>query len=210
MVQFEAFPKIPRLNRDMIVTEKIDGTNACVVIERQEDEVAEPELIDGHVPYVGYLAEHGVYRVYAQSRSRIIVPGKNDNAGFAGWVWGNADALVESLQVGRHFGEWWGSGINRAYGLKNGDKRFSLFNVKRWVELPFERYGLDNVSAVPVLYEGPFDTDVANGIVSGLRIDGSVAAPGYMNPEGVIVYHTAANSLFKVTCDKDEKPKGQV
>lgn len=30
---FEAFPKIPRLNRDITITEKIDGTNVAVVIE---------------------------------------------------------------------------------------------------------------------------------------------------------------------------------
>jgi hypothetical protein len=32
-MEFEAFPKIPRLKRDMVITEKIDGTNACVLIE---------------------------------------------------------------------------------------------------------------------------------------------------------------------------------
>ncbi len=36
---------------------------------------------------------------------------------------------------------------------------------------------------------------------------GSVAAPGWMRPEGIIVYHTAAGVLFKVTCENDDKPK---
>ncbi len=31
-----------------------------------------------------------------------------------------------------YFGEWWGSGVQRGYGLQKGDKRFSLFNVSRW------------------------------------------------------------------------------
>lgn len=209
MVEFVEFPKIPRLNRDMLVSEKIDGTNGCVVIERQEDDVVEPALVDGHVPYIGYLAEHGAYRVYAQSRSRIIIPGKNDNHGFAEWTWDHAPELVDALQVGRHYGEWWGSGINRGYGKLNGEKHFSLFNVKRWRDLPFERYGLDNVHCVPILYEGPFNVDDVNAIVDELRENGSVAAPGFMNPEGVIAYHTAGNLLFKVTCEKDDKPKGQ-
>ena len=30
---FVEFRKIPRLNRDIIITEKIDGTNASIVIE---------------------------------------------------------------------------------------------------------------------------------------------------------------------------------
>lgn len=37
---------------------------------------------------------------------------------------------------------------------------------------------------------------------------GSWAAPGYMTPEGVVVFHTASNQLFKVTIEKDESPKG--
>ena len=34
------------------------------------------------------------------------------------------------LVPGRHFGEWWGSGIQRGYGLD--EKTFSLFNAYRW------------------------------------------------------------------------------
>ncbi len=37
---------------------------------------------------------------------------------------------------------------------------------------------------------------------------GSKAAPGFDNPEGVVVFHTANSSLFKVTLEGDEKPKG--
>lgn len=29
---FEEFPKIGRLSRDMVITEKIDGTNGCIGI----------------------------------------------------------------------------------------------------------------------------------------------------------------------------------
>lgn len=34
------------------------------------------------------------------------------------------------------------------------------------------------------------------------------AAPGFDDPEGIIVFHTAANSMFKVTVKDDEKAKG--
>jgi hypothetical protein len=41
-----------------------------------------------------------------------------------------------------------------------------------------------------------------------LRTEGSVAAPGFMNPEGIIIYHQAAKTYFKKTLIGDEKPKG--
>ena len=38
---------------------------------------------------------------------------------------------------------------------------------------------------------------------------GSLAAPGFMKPEGVVIYHTAANIMFKKTFKNDEKGKGE-
>jgi len=43
--------------------------------------------------------------------------------------------------------------------------------------------------------------------MSGLRIFGSVAAPGFPDPEGIMVYHTAASQLFKKTLEGDEGGK---
>jgi hypothetical protein len=57
---------------------------------------------------------------------------------------------------------------------------------------------------------GPFEQEYIDSEVAGLLAVGSVAAPGFKDPEGVVVYHTAANLYFKVTCKNDEKPKGQV
>jgi hypothetical protein len=31
-IEFQAFPKIPRLVRDCVITEKLDGTNASIII----------------------------------------------------------------------------------------------------------------------------------------------------------------------------------
>jgi LexA DNA binding domain len=42
-----------------------------------------------------------------------------------------------------------------------------------------------------------------------LRSDGSAAAPGFMRPEGVVIFHTASGALFKQTIEKDEEPKGR-
>jgi hypothetical protein len=35
---FEGFPKMARLSRDIIISEKIDGTNACVYISEPDSE----------------------------------------------------------------------------------------------------------------------------------------------------------------------------
>lgn len=177
-MEFTPFPKIARLRRDCVITEKLDGTNAQIVIQ------------DGAIVAVG-------------SRTRWITPGKDtDNYGFAGWVDQNRDDLLK-LGEGSHFGEWWGSGIQRNYGLT--EKRFSLFNVGRWANADLPAC----VSVVPKLYEGPFSSDVVEHVLDGMRRDGSAAAPGFMKPEGIIVWHAAARQLFKVTLEKDEEPKGK-
>jgi hypothetical protein len=31
--------------------------------------------------------------------------------------------------------------------------------------------------------------------------------PGFMDPEGIVVYHVAANQMFKVTLKGDDAPK---
>ena len=185
-LEFKAWPKVPRLNREVVITEKLDGTNSAVII-----------------------TEEGGFG--AQSRNRLITPGKNtDNYGFAGWAERNKEALIKALGPGHHFGEWWGGGIARGYGLKGDDKRWSLFNVDRYKDTDFSE--LPNVGLVPQIrfYKNSkmlFLEDVSD-VVECFREYGSLAVPGYMNPEGVIVYHTAANHLFKVTLEEDEKPKG--
>jgi hypothetical protein len=191
-VDFEPFPKIARLSRECVITEKIDGTNAQILIERFDGPATFPPVARADDHYIG-----------AGSRTRYITPGKaTDNYGFAAWVAENAGELVK-LGPGRHFGEWWGLGIQRGYGLT--EKRFSLFNVGRWlgVNLPA------CVGLVPVLYRGEFSTLAAEAQIVRLRYEGSVAAPGFMNPEGLIVFHSASGTLFKKTLDKDEQPKGR-
>ena len=180
-VEFVPWPKIGRLNRDIVITEKIDGTNAAIGI-----------LEDG--------------TVYAQSRTRIITPGKStDNFGFAAWVAERA-YLGDLLGAGLHYGEWWGLGIQRGYGQAR--KRFSLFNTARWGDAR-ERLAEQDIEVVPVLYEGPFSQGAIDTALEGLRDGGSYATDGYANAEGIVVYHTATKTMFKVTLDGDEKPKGQ-
>lgn len=182
-MEFEGFPKISRLSREIVVTEKLDGTNAQIVID------AEGNMQVG-------------------SRTRWITP-EDDNHGFAKWVAANKEELLK-LGEGRHFGEWWGGSIQRGYGLK--EKRFSLFNTHRWSD-PSVRPACCHV--VPVLYEGPIHGEdmVLSGIwaaLENLRVQGSLASPGFMKPEGIVIFHKASNRLFKKTLEKDEEPKGKI
>ncbi len=190
---FKPWPKTPRLNRGMIITEKIDGTNAAVIILPIAD------LEKGIPP----IASVGGLVVMAQSRNRLIWPAKNrDNAGFAAWVSENAERLVELLGEGYHYGEWWGKGVQHGYGQDR--KRFSLFNVVRYEGVEDTEIGLDTV---PILYRGPFDTRIVKDLVLLVAVRGSAASAGHPC-EGVIIFHEASNSVFKVTCKNDETPKG--
>jgi hypothetical protein len=215
-IEFEPFPEIPRLNRTITVTEKIDGTNAAILIVPLEeiehtttvdDDGRQVHTYEGPRAIVSVnLGEGGLFAVFAQSRRRLITP-KDDNYGFAGWVERNAEQLVLALGAGRHFGEWWGAGIQRKYGLTGPDKRFSLFNTGRWDQ--FEAFeGVPGLGVVPVLYEGPYSQARIEGAENALRSFGSVAAPGFRNPEGIVIYHHALRSQFKITLEGDEAPKG--
>lgn len=198
-MEFQAFKKIPRLRREMLVTEKLDGTSGQIAI-------SEPgQIPDGeNVPVSIIETPAGPVSIYAGSRSRWLLPMKTkDNFGFAGWVFQHAEELLQ-LGPGRHYGEWWGQGIQRGYGLK--EKRFSLFNVSRWSG-PNRGGAPACCSVVPVIYEGIFSTAAADDAIDILSKLGSLAAPGFMNPEGIVAYHISGNALFKQTIVDDEMPK---
>lgn len=194
-MEFMEFPKIARLSRECIITEKIDGTNAQV-----------------------YITEGG--EIFFGSRTRWVTP-ENDNYGFARWGMEHRDELL-LLGPGRHFGEWWGQGIQRKYGMT--EKRFSLFNTSRWCLWDAEPKTFPTSDPrivktqerlpvcchlVPELYRGTFDTTMVEGCLQGLINQGSQAAPGFMKPEGIVVYHTASGTGFKKTIEKDEEPKSK-
>ena len=219
---FQSFAKIPRLNREIIITEKIDGTNAAIGIT---DGSLYAAFADSTRAQDSDFENLSPSRVYAQSRTRIITP-KEDNYGFADWVQKHADILRVTLGPGLHFGEWWGKGINRNYGLDQ--HRFSLFNVDKWFFDPAGKHSLAAAAAagvaihvVPVLYQGPWITSVLhdhpNEYAPKLYLEylknspmGSYAAPGFMQPEGIVVFHTAGHVLFKATIENDEKHKSEV
>lgn len=193
-MEFQEFPKIPRLSRECVITEKIDGTNAQIFIKILLDN----EIMPTDTPIIAVREN---LLIYAGSRNRWITP-NDDNYGFAGWVERNADNLMK-LGEGHHFGEWWGQGIQRTYGMK--EKKFSLFNTSRWNK--------ENIptccNIVPILYRGDFINDVIDNSLEDLKINGSKAATGFMNPEGIVVYHTAGRMYFKKTIEKDSEPKSK-
>jgi hypothetical protein len=208
---FRGFAKIARLNRDITITEKIDGTNAAIGIIQ----------VHSYSGAADEVALSGVmYRVYAESRTRLL-SSFDDNMGFAAWVEKYKLELTACLGEGLHYGEWWGQGIQRGYDMEQ--KCFSLFNVERWREpsgllspaiLDLQDMGI-KIDVVPVLYRGPWSyindgstrlaTDQA---IWELRANGSLAAPGYMKPEGIVIFHKASGTLLKATLEGDEKPKG--
>ena len=73
---FSAFPKIARYSREVVVTEKIDGTNGVIHVD---DTMAE---------------------LYAGSRSQWLGP-DGDNFGFGKWLLVLIDRLLEHPLCGR-------------------------------------------------------------------------------------------------------------
>lgn len=178
-IEFESFGKISRLaNERMTITEKIDGTNGAILMLPNED-----------APF-GF--EFGV-----QSRNRLITP-ESDNAGFAKWVYANIDELWADLGPGRHFGEWWGSGIQRGYGMERGEKFFSLFNAPRWTPAA-SSFKTENLRVVPMLYQGGFESTKIADFADVLYGSGSFAAPGFMKPEGIVINLREAGCTYKIT-----------
>ena len=180
-IEFVGWPKIARLYRPVLITEKIDGTNAAIGV-----------LEDG--------------RVYAQSRKKIITPGKStDNHGFARWVSEREDEIRQQLGVGLHFGEWYGSGIQRGYGLVDGEKRFALFNVKRWENEPLP-HGMETT---PLLYEGTFYDEAAQDSLDLIRNRSRAGSGDFDRAEGIVVFFTQPQYSFKVTLENDAMSKGE-
>lgn len=180
MTDFVGFHKIPRLDRDCIITEKIDGTNGQI-----------------------FIGEDGEFLV--GSRNRWLGPDKvNDNFGFCAWAMERKEQIIAELGPGRHFGEWWGRGIGRTYGLR--DRRFSLFNTTRWgVELLV----LCHVVPVIEITADGFESLAVWRTLQWLKESGSLAAPGFMEPEGIVIYHTASGHMYKKTLEDDEKGKSE-
>lgn len=167
-MEFKAWPKIPRLTNEIFhITEKIDGTNACIVI-----------------------SELNV--LFTQSRKQFITPAK-DNHGFARWAYENQETLIKDLGPGYHFGEWWGSGIQRGYGLT--EKRFSLFNPTKQSSI------CHNIPILVSCNSPSLEFEIAM-LKKTMIANGSYVAPGFKKPEGLIIYGEQSKCYWKILFDE--------
>lgn len=146
------------------------------------------EKIDGTNACIAF-DEAGNY--ICQSRSRIITP-EDDNFGFARWCQDNIDDL-RKLGEGYHYGEWWGLGIQRGYGQDR--KRFSLFNTARWnKDNPNKPQCCD---VVPTVHAKTLQE------ARDLLVErGSLAAPGFMNVEGIVLFSRITRQYYKSIINK--------
>ncbi len=181
--EFKSFGKIPRIEQlNMCITQKIHGTNAQLLIHRDENNNV---------------------LVNAGSRTRWLTP-DDDNYGFAGWVERNKEELIEKLGEGRHYGEWCGKGINSGEGLPI--KTLVLFEWWKFYEVlsPDRIYLMNNVRTVPLLYTGDFSYEVIDNIMLDLKTNGSkLLPPGfYMKPEGIVI--SINDVRYKKVFDNEE------
>jgi hypothetical protein len=203
--EHRTWPKTPRLTVPFVITEKIDGTNSCVAVSRlgDRDGVAAADLdFPEHHGVRVVFTEAGCFALRAASRTRWIAPGPKDNFGFAAWVHEHAEQLV-NLGPGRHYGEWFGQGIQRGYGMSN--RCFALFDEKWRNSLP---YGLPaNVGVVPrvATAAGHELSKRVAWALDHLDREGSyVGEPGAV-AEGVVVASMSSHPIrFKALADEPE------
>lgn len=193
--EFQKFNKIARLSRDIVITEKLDGSNICLCINENNE-------------------------LFVGSRNHWL-DGNSDNFGSWHWAMDNKEALLR-LGQGYHYGEWIGKGIQRNYGLD--ERRVYLFNVNKWCMWNEEpkvisinpKTGEEKKQekapkccyVVPVLYQGIFCEGAIDSCIKMLDQQGSRAISGFKPAEGVVIFHKASGTLFKKTIENDEKPKG--
>jgi hypothetical protein len=194
--EFKSWGSTTRENKNKTITEKIDGTNACIV------------------------AQNG--KVTAQSRKRIITP-DDDNYGFARWVYDNAGALLDTLGYGYHYGEWFGEGIQKnPLGIEG--KRFALFHATKYTEQNgYELSKVDGLETVPLLHHGQCDVMTIPDIIEELDYEGSKVVGAKREvvnkmhfayeraaaAEGIIIWNNETRTRTKMLLENDAFHKWQ-
>lgn len=204
MGQFKGWGSTTRENKNKTITEKLDGTNACIVAQ------------DG--------------KVQAQSRKRMITP-DDDNYGFARWVYNNAGALLDTLGYGYHYGEWYGEGIQKnPLGIEG--KRFALFHATKYTEANgFDLERVDGLETVPLLHHGQCGVWTIPNIIQdlytyGSKVKGAKAEPvksmipGFddtmfqfdraADAEGIIIWNNETKTRTKMLLKDDAFHKWEV
>jgi hypothetical protein len=204
-MEFVAWPKIPsfagwlkdhsieELNQPIFCSVKIHGTNAAIGINGKE--------------------------VWAQSRSRIITP-SDDNMGFARWVEGHKEWLLERYEYAGLtddiliFGEFAGKGIQQKVGVSNLEKFFYIFPNQDFTHACF--YNTQKRFYPHMIVKANLDTDenrliTMNDKFNFLRDEIDQKCPFYELltgltgvGEGFVVYNDANVPLFKVKGDSHQ------
>lgn len=164
-MEFQSFPKIQRYERGMaVITEKIDGSNGCLIFNDEGD-------------------------MWVQSRNRMLTLDKqNDNFGFAHWAH-NTEGLFEFFGPGRHYGEWFGCGIQRGYGMS--ERCFAPFNTGLFSQERIEAGAPDGVTYTPVLGVCQLTelNETVDQVMGVLSTDGSHTREGWgWAPEGSMIW----------------------
>lgn len=182
MLEFKSYPKTPRLkNLHVRITQKLDGTNGVIAIEKLNYELDKPRYCfkvgsrnqwlpspeemqqrDEEISKWKKLKEQ--YKTVPFEDLFPYVGHKpeklHDNHGFSKWAHENKEALIRLLGEGYHYGEWCGAGIQNGEGLK--EKGFYLFSPRsRYLKLELDGINdkIDilnsiNIYFVPELYNG--------------------------------------------------------
>jgi hypothetical protein len=183
---FAKWPSIQRLSSETCwITEKIDGTNGIIFVP---DEPDKPILAGSRERWL--------------SNEDGTPPEKGkDNYTFGAWVYERRDSL-RRLGPGYHYGEFYGAGIQRRYGLTT--KRFASFEYWR------DDIQIPDVDVVPVLYTGEPTEGILFDTLQYLKAMGSILVPGFMKPEGIVItFKNMKSAKFKKLCENDKIHKKQ-
>lgn len=184
---FAKWPSIQRLSSETCwITEKVDGTNGVIFV---------PE--DPTQPVLAGSRERWLTQEDGQPAEK-----RKDNFNFSAWVYDRRESL-RRLGPGYHYGEFYGAGIQRRYGLTG----------KRWASFEYWRddIQIQDVDVVPVLYTGELTAGLLDEYIDHLKTQGSVIVPGWMQPEGIVLtFKNMKSAKFKKLCENDKIHKSQV
>jgi hypothetical protein len=177
MIEFEKWSKTTRLESDVTISEKANGSNVAICAEIKAD------------------GDDFNISLAAQTRTQMVHMG-NDQVGVAKWTIINYQSLIYDLFLGdgvtppkpgiyRHFGEFMTRG--------HKEPHLYLFNTKRWSGKTF---ATPTLKVVPVLFEGRYYEGIVEKCLEDLRTNGSRIHPG-IAPEGVVTYWHGDNSMKK-------------
>ncbi len=200
--EFHAWGKTTRVDSPVVVTEKIDGTNGVIFVDPETHNV----WAGSRNRWLVGITESG-YQMWQSPKMDVAATPAVDNYGFGQYVCDNHQALAHLLGDGHHYGEWWGQGIARGYA--QNVKRFQVFDVRHSADPGWDdaAWQAARLGTVPVMYEGPMDHVAIDICSSTLLKRGSVIAPGYMHPEGLVVRFDHNGVRFKKVLDKVGPPK---